>query len=49
MSPFWPLKYAKITQFWTFLPKMTFFDQIDHIYDIFFYQISVHKPEWNNC
>ena len=36
----------KMTQIWPFSPKMTYFDQIDPINDIFD-QIYVHKPEWN--
>ena len=31
----------------TIFTKMTYFDQIDPINDIF-YQIYVHKLEWNN-
>ena len=37
----------KITQFLLFSPKMTYFNQIDPINDIF-YHIFVHKPDWNN-
>ena len=37
----------KISEFWIFSPKMTYFDQIDPINDIFD-QIYVHKPDWNN-
>ena len=31
----------------TIFTKMTYFEQIEHINDIF-YPISVHKPDWNN-
>ena len=37
----------KMTQIWPFSPKMTYFDQIYAINDIFD-QISIHKPDWNN-
>ena len=37
----------KMTQFWPFSQKMTYFDPIDPINDIFD-QIYVHKPYWNN-
>ena len=37
----------KMSEFWTFLQKMTYIDQIDHIDDIFD-QNYVHKPDWNN-
>ena len=40
-------KYSKITRFWPFSPKMTYFDQIEPINDIF-YHIYVHKSDWNN-
>ena len=36
-----------LTQFWPFSPKMTYFDQIDPINEIF-YPVVVHKPDWNN-
>ena len=37
----------KMTQFWAFSPKMTYFDQIDSINDSIdkFYD---NKPDWNN-
>ena len=38
---------SKMTLFWPFSPKMTYFDQIYAINDIFD-QISVHKPDWKN-
>ena len=38
---------SKMTLFWPFSPKMTYFDQIYAIIDIFD-QFSVHKPDWNN-
>ena len=53
---FWPLSQnltsdvifaPKMSQFGPFPPKITYFDQIDPINDIF-YQIYVHKPNWNN-
>ena len=37
----------KMTQFWPFSQKMTYFDQMDPINDIFD-KIYVHKPDWNN-
>ena len=37
----------KITENWPFSPKMTYFDQIYAINDIFD-QISIPKPDWNN-
>ena len=36
-----------MAHFEPFSPKMTYFDQIDPINDIFD-QIFVHKPDWNN-
>ena len=36
-----------MTPFWKFSQKMTYFDQIDPINDIFD-QIYVHKLDWNN-
>ena len=53
---FWPLSLnfglwrnfgPKMTKFWPFSTKMTYFDQIDPINAIFD-QIYVHKPDWNN-
>ena len=40
-----------MSEFGTFLPKMTYFDQIYQIDPIndYFDQIYVHKPERNNC
>ena len=40
LNPKWP-------NFDPFLPKMTYFDQIDNINDTFD-QIYVHKPDWNH-
>ena len=37
----------KMTQFWTFSRKMTYFDLIDASKDIID-QIYVDKPDWNN-
>ena len=37
----------KMTPFWQFSPKMTYFDKIYAINDIFDH-ISVHKSDWNN-
>ena len=37
----------KMTQIWEFSPKMTYFDQIYAINDMFDH-ISVHKPDGNN-
>ena len=37
----------KMYEFWTFSPKMTYFEKIDPINDIFA-QNYVHKPDWNN-
>ena len=34
----------KTTQFWPLSPKMSYFDQIDQINDIFD-QINVYKPD----
>ena len=44
MTAFWPPNYAKMTQFGTFSQKMTYFDQIDPINDIFDH-MYVHKSE----
>ena len=41
MTSFWP---PKLREFGAFSPKMTYFDQIDPINDIFD-QIYVHKPD----
>ena len=37
----------KMAQFWPFSPKISYFDQIDTIIEIFDH-IYVHKPDWNN-
>ena len=37
----------KISLFWPFSPKITYFDQIDPINDIFD-QSYVNKPDWHN-
>ena len=37
----------EMSEFGTFLPKMTYLDQIDPIND-YFDQIYVHKPDRNN-
>ena len=37
----------KFTKFWRFSPKMTYFDYIDPINDIFD-RIYVYRPDWNN-
>ena len=39
--------WSKMSQFWPFSPKTTYFDQSDPINAIFD-QIYVHKPDWNN-
>ena len=37
----------KMSLFWPFSPKMTYFDQIDSINDVFV-QSYVNKPDWHN-
>ena len=37
----------KMSEFWSFSPKMTYFDQIDPI-NVIFGKNYVHKPDWNN-
>ena len=37
----------KMSQFWPFPPKMTYFDQIDPI-NVIFDQSYVNKPDWRN-
>ena len=46
MTSFWRPKYAKMTRFWPFSPKMTDFHQIGPI-NYMFDQIYVHKADWN--
>ena len=44
MASYWR---PKMTRFWPFSPKMTYFHNTYAINDIFD-QIYVHKPDWNN-